>query len=55
MSDIEDLKNDMQEVMRNHLPHIQKTLTKHNERLKLVLWILGIVGTIVIADFIKAF
>lgn len=55
MSELQELKKDVQEIMRNHLPHIQESLTKHEERLRLLLWVLGLVGAIVIADFLKSF
>ena len=41
-------------IMSNHLPHIQVAVTKLDERMKLCLWVLGVVGALVIGGlFVK--
>ena len=50
--DIEQLKKDMREVMRNHLPHIQSTLSRHGIQLKIILGLLTAIATAIIIDFL---
>jgi hypothetical protein len=57
---LEDIQGDVKLIMTNHLAHVQESLnhqmiliTKLDERVKLVLWILGVLGSLIIVEYFK--
>ena len=49
-----ELHEKLDKIMNNHLAHIQDSVIRLEERVKLLLWVLGVVGSLTIANlFIK--
>lgn len=48
------LREDVTTIMTNHLPHIQILMQSLNDRVKLLMWVLGIVGSTIIIGLVGA-
>lgn len=47
------MRTDLQKLLVNDFPHLGLAITRLEERMKLVLWVLGIVTISVIGNFFK--
>jgi hypothetical protein len=50
---LKDLASDVKLIMGNHLVHIQASLTELEVKMKLVMWFLGIIGTLSVVEYFK--
>lgn len=51
--DLVELKSDVKLILTNHLPHLQEKLVEHDQKLKLILYLLGAVAIGVLGALIK--
>ena len=50
---IDKLKEDIVLIKTNHLAHITEAISKLEVKVQLILWVLGIIGTLIITNFFK--
>ena len=50
---IDEIEKSVHDIRENHLAHIKVSITKLDERMKLMLWVLSIIGATVIVNLFK--
>jgi len=47
------VEESLKSILENHLPSLEQKIVRLDERVKLILWVLGVVSTLIIASLFK--